>query len=168
MPVMNRHPSALRLGDALALSGFVVVCLAVAGAGGAVTAANVSTWYPTLVKPSFNPPNAVFGPVWTALYLLMAVAAWRVWRRRCNVATGRALSLWALQLALNLAWSFIFFGAHRIGYALIDITLLLIAILATAIAFWRIDRIASLLFVPYFAWVTFATVLNAALWRLNG
>jgi translocator protein len=153
--------------EAAALLGFVVLCLAVAAAGGAVTATSVGTWYAGLAKPAFNPPNWVFGPVWTALYLMMAFAGWRVWRRRRARDVRLALGAWALQLALNLGWSFVFFGARLIGAALAEIALLLAAILATAVLFWRIDRVAGALFVPYAAWVAFATALNAALWRLN-
>ncbi|MGB3938036.1 MAG: TspO/MBR family protein [Burkholderiales bacterium] len=152
--------------DLAALAGFVLLCLAVGAAGGLATATSVDTWYPTLAKPAFNPPNWVFGPVWTTLYLLMALAAWRVWR---SGAAGARLALgaWALQLALNLCWSLVFFGLQQIGAALAEILVLLAAILLTAFLSWRIDRLAGALYVPYLAWVAFATVLNAALWRLN-
>lgn len=156
-----------RFRDTLALLGFVALCLAVAAIGGAVTSTSVGTWYAGLAKPAFNPPNWLFGPVWTALYLMMAFAAWWVWRARGEEDAQAALGAWALQLALNLGWSFLFFGARRIGAALIEIPLLLAAILATLALFWRIDRTAGWLLVPYAAWVGFATVLNAALWRLN-
>ena len=152
--------------DAVVLLGFVALCLAVAAAGGAVTASSVGTWYAGLAKPSFNPPNWVFGPVWTALYLMMAFAGWRVWRRRGGDAR-LALGAWALQLALNLCWSLLFFGARLIGAALVEIAVLFAAIVATALLFWRIDRVAGALLVPYAAWVAFAALLNAALWRLN-
>lgn len=153
--------------DLLALLGFIGLCLAVAAIGGAVTATSVGTWYAGLAKPSFNPPGWVFGPVWTALYLMMAFAAWRVWRARGFAGARAALGAWALQLALNLGWSLLFFGARMIGAALAEIVLLLAAILATAFLFWRIDRLAGALLAPYAAWVAFATLLNAALWRLN-
>lgn len=152
--------------NAAALAGFILLCLLVAAVGGAVTASSVGTWYQGLAKPSFNPPDWVFGPVWTTLYVLMAIAAWRVWR--LELARRRpALALWALQLALNLCWSFVFFGARAIGPALAEIVVLLAAILATLVLFWRLDRLAGALLVPYAAWVAFAAVLNAALWRLN-
>jgi benzodiazapine receptor len=153
--------------DILGLIGFLALCLVVSAIGGAVTATSVGTWYPTLQKPPFNPPDWVFAPVWTTLYVLMAIAGWRVWRcvgRRLNVT---ALKLFALQLALNLAWSFVFFGAQQIGLALVEICFLLFSIIATAILFWRIDRIAGTLFLPYIFWVAFATALNASLWLLN-
>jgi tryptophan-rich sensory protein len=153
--------------NVVALAGFVALCFVVAAAGGAVTATSVGTWYAGLAKPAFNPPDWVFGPVWTALYLMIAVAGWRVWRRRSESGAWLALGAWGVQLSLNLSWSMLFFGARMIGAALADIAVLLAAILITAALFWRIDRIAGALLIPYAAWVGFATVLNAALWRLN-
>ena len=147
------------------LVGFLALTLGVGILGGLVTAPSVVSWYPTLVKPSFNPPNWVFAPVWTTLYILMAIAGWRVWR-----VTGfesRALLFWVLQLALNFAWSFIFFGMHEVGWALIEIAALWFLVLFTMIAFLRIDRPAGLLFLPYLAWVSFAALLNAFVWHLN-
>ncbi len=157
----------LRLRDSTALLGFVALCLAVAAAGSAVTATSLGTWYAGLAKPAFNPPNWVFAPVWSALYLMMAFAGWRVWCRRDAPGARLALRAWALQLALNLGWSFVFFGERLIGAALAEIALLLAAVLATAVLFWRIDRVAGALLAPYAAWVAFAVVLNAAVWRLN-
>ena len=152
--------------DLGALAGFVLLCLAVGAAGGLATSTSVNTWYPTLAKPAFNPPNWVFAPVWTTLYVLMALAAWRVWR---SGAAGARLALgaWALQLALNLCWSLVFFGLQAIGAALAEIAVLLAAILLAAFLSWRIDRLAGALYAPYLAWVAFAAVLNAALWQLN-
>ena len=150
--------------------GFVVIlaiCLVVSAIGGAATASSVGSWYPTLAKPPFNPPNWIFAPVWTTLYFMMAIAAWRVWRRDGMREARAALVLFALQLALNLTWSIVFFGLRAIGAALVEIIVLLLAILATTVVFWQRDRVAGMLFVPYAAWVAFATVLNAALWRLN-
>lgn len=121
-------------------------------------------WYAALTKPSFNPPNSVFAPVWSALYLLMAIAAWRAWRKSgIDAATG----LWVAQLVLNAAWSWLFFGRHLLGVALVDIVALLALILATTVAFFRRDRAAGRMMVPYIAWVSFPSVLNAALWQLN-
>lgn len=156
---------AIRQG--LALLAFVALCLAIGAIGGAVTSTSVDTWYQQLRKPSFNPPDWVFGPVWTALYVAMAVAAWRVWRRDGLRGAPLAMGLFAFQLALNLAWSVLFFGARQIGFALVDIVLLLAAIVAMALAFRRADGVAALLILPYAAWVGFATLLNAALWHLN-
>ena len=153
--------------DLLGLLAFVVICLAVSGIGGAITATSVGTWYQELQKPPFNPPDWVFAPVWTTLYLMMAVAGWRVWRVR-PAGPGRvALAVFALQLALNLAWSFLFFGLRRIDLALVEILLLLLTIVATTVLFWRIDRVAGALFVPYGIWVVYAAALNGSLWLLN-
>ena len=149
------------------LIGFILLGLAVGAAGGAITSTSVDTWYAALEKPSFNPPNWVFAPVWTTLYVLMAIAAWRVWRLRDTPPARPALGLWAVQLALNLCWSFVFFGARMVGGALAEIGVLFVAILATGALFWRVDRMAGALMVPYAAWVAFAMVLNAAIWRLN-
>lgn len=147
----------------------LIVCLlaafAAAGFGGRFAPGD---WYRGLEKPSFNPPGAVFGPVWTVLYLIMAVAAWLVWRGRERAKVRWALCAWGGQLILNGLWSWLFFGRHEIGLALAEIVLLWIAILVTTILFWRVSRTAAVLLLPYLAWVSFATVLNAAFWRLNG
>lgn len=148
------------------LAVFVGINVAVSALGGWATSASVNTWYPTLVKPAFNPPDWIFAPVWSALYLMIAVAGWRVWRRGGGEAR-LALTVYAVQLALNLSWSFVFFGARLIGPALVVIAALLAAIVVNAALFWRLDRVAGALLVPYAAWVSFAAVLNAALWRLN-
>jgi tryptophan-rich sensory protein len=151
--------------ELLALFGFLATCYAVAGAGGLLTGEGVTSWYPTITKPTWNPPNTVFGPVWSTLFTAMAVAAWLVWRR-----TGLeplAMGLFAAQLALNLAWSGLFFAARRPDLALIDIVLLLVAIALTALVFRRHSSLAAWLLAPYLAWVAFASSLNAAIWWLN-
>jgi len=153
--------------DIAGLLAFLVICLGISAAGGAATASSVGTWYQTLQKPFFNPPNWLFAPVWTALYIMMAIAGWRVWRAHGLRGARAAMALFAVQLALNLAWSFLFFGYRMIGAALIEIILLLMAILVTTVLFWKRDRPAGMLFVPYAGWVAFATILNFALWRLN-
>ena len=124
-------------------------------------------WYASLKKPSWNPPGWIFGPVWTALYTMMAVAAWLIWRRGCWAAQRRPLTLFLVQLALNAAWTPLFFGWHRPRLAFADIVLLWLAILATLVAFRPVSRAAAWLLAPYLAWVSFATVLNLTLWRLN-
>ena len=121
-------------------------------------------WYAGLAKPPFNPPNWIFAPVWTLLYIMVAVAGWRTWQRGPRSA---AMALWFVQLAFNFVWSPVFFGAHRIGGALAVIVALLAAIIAFIVMAWPRDRIAALLFTPYAAWVAFATLLNGALWYLN-
>jgi len=153
--------------DLFGLFVFVTLCLLVSAAGGAVTALSVDTWYQALAKPSFNPPDWVFAPVWTILYCLMGVSGWRVWRHRASQATRGALALFALQLFFNFAWSVLFFGLQRIELALIDIVILFVAIVANMILFWRIERLATLLLAPYAAWVAFATILNVSIWLLN-
>jgi tryptophan-rich sensory protein len=121
-------------------------------------------WYASLQKPGFNPPNWVFPPAWTVLYVLMAIAAWRVWKRD---GSSSAIVLWVVQLLFNAAWMWLFFGLHRPDLALADIVMLLILIVALTFVFWRRDRLAGVLLVPYVAWVAFAAVLNYALWQLN-
>jgi tryptophan-rich sensory protein len=159
-------PNALQQGIGLAV--FVLVCFGAAGLGGIVTTPNIPTWYAGLVKPAWTPPGWVFGPVWFVLYLSMAVAAWLVWRQGGLQAARVPLGLFAVQLALNAAWSWLFFGLRDPGLALIDVILLWSAICATTITFWHRSWIAGVLFVPYLAWVSFAAVLNFAIWRLNG
>ncbi|MDH4323405.1 MAG: tryptophan-rich sensory protein [Betaproteobacteria bacterium] len=148
------------------LAVFVGLNVAVSALGGWITSTSVGTWYAALAKPAFNPPDWIFAPVWSALYLMLAIAGWRAWRRGGGAAR-RALTVYAVQLVLNLSWSFVFFGARLIGPALIVIAALLAAIVVNAALFWRLDRLAGALLVPYAAWVSFAAVLNAALWRLN-
>ena len=121
-------------------------------------------WYAGLAKPPFNPPNWVFAPVWTVLYVLIAVAGWRTFERD---RSGWAMKLWWAQLVLNFLWSPVFFGAHRIGLALLVILLLLAAILAFLVMSWRQSRVAAWLFAPYAAWVAFAAALNGSIWLLN-
>ena len=153
--------------DLIGLAVFVLICLAISAAGGVITATSVSNWYVTLNKPSFNPPDWVFGPVWTVLYICIAVAGWRVWRNLGGALRQPAMAAYAIQLALNLSWSFFFFGLQMIGLALIDIGALLLVVVVNGFMFWRIDRLAGALFAPYALWVAFAMVLNASIWRLN-
>jgi tryptophan-rich sensory protein len=146
----------------------LAVPLLVGGISGVATAQGVRDWYPTLVKPSFNPPAWVFGPVWTVLYLMMGLAAYLVWKRGWGDGMVRtALALFALQLVLNGLWSVLFFGLRSPGAALADILLLWVAIVATLVSFWRLTPTAGLLLLPYLAWVTFAAALNGAIWWLN-
>ncbi len=157
----------MALRDYAGLAAFLLVVALVSAAGGWATSSSVGTWYAGLVKPTFNPPRWVFGPVWSMLYALIAVAGWRLWRRG-GPASRLALTAWCVQLLLNLVWSFLFFGGRMIGAALVEIVVLLVAIVVTILLAWRVDRPAAWLLVPYLAWVSFATLLNAALWRLNG
>lgn len=145
----------------------IVVCFAVAAIGSALTIPSIPTWYAALNKPTWNPPASVFGPVWSALYLLMAVAAWLVWRGRGFAAVVVPLTLFAFQLVLNCAWSGLFFSLHRPWLAFVDIVLLWCAILATMISFGRVSSLASILLAPYLIWVSFAAVLNFAVAKMN-
>ena len=146
---------------------WIVGCLAVGGIGGRWTAPEIPGWYRSLAKPSFNPPSWIFGPVWTTLYVLIAVAAWRVAASPESPLRSLGLTLFVFQLALNLAWSWIFFHKHAIGTAAVEVAVLWSAIGATTLVFSRVSASAAWLMVPYWAWVTFASILNAAIWRLN-
>jgi tryptophan-rich sensory protein len=156
-----------RARDTLGFAAILAFCLAASAVGSAAAASSVGTWYLALTKPWFNPPNWIFAPVWTALYFMMAIAAWRIWRRDGLAGARAAMTLFALQLVLNMVWSIVFFGLRSVGAALVEILVLLLAILATTVVFWRRDRMAGILFIPYAGWAAFATVLNAALWQLN-
>jgi translocator protein len=151
----------------VALVGFLAATYLVAIVSTVFTAPAIATWYATLAKPGFNPPNQLFGPVWTLLYTLMAIAAWRVWKRPACALRTRAIGLFRLQLVLNFAWSIIFFHQHQLGLAFGEILLLWLAILLTMLFFFRLARPAGWMMVPYLAWVSFASVLNFAIWRLN-
>lgn len=152
------------------IAGLVVAVLGteVIGAlSGVAAGGDFVRFYDELRKPPGTPPPGAFGPAWTVLYLLMGVAAWLVWREGLSRQTIVALGLFAAQLALNFAWSLIFFGQHRIGAALVEIVVLWLAILATVVAFWLVRPAAGILLLPYLAWVSFASYLNAGIWRLN-
>jgi benzodiazapine receptor len=144
---------------------FILVTLLVGASASIFTEPSIPTWYAALRHPAIAPPNGVFAPVWTTLYVLMAVAAWRVWR----ITSTRSIEMiaYGVQLALNFAWSAIFFAAHKIELALIEIIALDVAILVTMILFVRRDRIAGLLMLPYLGWALFATALNQGFWILN-
>ncbi len=160
---MNR---AGGLGAALGLAVLLAVSLGALALGGALTRPAIPEWYASLAKPDWTPPDRVFTPVWTALFVMMAVAAWLVWRR-AGAAARRPLALFAVQLGLNVLWSALFFAARSPGLALLDIGALLIAIAATIAAFRRVSRAAAWLLVPYLLWVGYAAALNLAIWRLN-
>jgi tryptophan-rich sensory protein len=148
----------------LALTGSLLLCFAAAAFGGMFMPGE---WFASLKKPSWNPPSWVFGPVWTALYSMMAVAAWLVWKRGgCAVQRG-PLTLFLVQLALNAAWTPLFFGLQWPGAAFAEIVLLWMAISVTLVAFGRVSYVAAWLLVPYLVWVSFAAALNFTLWRLN-
>ena len=147
------------------ITSLVVFLVIVLGGGIAIGGlSSPDDWYAQLAKPSFNPPGWIFGPVWTALYIMIAIAGWHLWHENRN---GWAMRLWWIQLILNFAWSPIFFSAHQIGGALVVISVLLIVIIAIIAITFRQHRLVTWLFVPYAAWVAFASVLNAALFVMN-
>ena len=147
----------------------VVTCVAIGYLSGTVTQESIMTWYPTLIKPSFNPPNGIFGPVWSMLYIMMGVAAGLVWDRieYEKETVKNALIIFAIQLTLNALWSYLFFGLHNPMVAGIEIILLWLMIFETYTQFVKINKIAGYLLLPYLAWVSFATVLNGSIWWLN-
>ena len=149
------------------LIGWLALCFAVGVAGSIFAGRAIPTWYAALVKPPLNPPNHVFGPVWSVLYTLMAISAWIVWKTRPSSCRRRGLRLFLVQLALNFLWTWIFFGAHQMLTAFADLVALWAAILLTLLTFKKMSTTAAWLLVPYLAWVTFAGYLNFAIWRLN-
>jgi benzodiazapine receptor len=149
----------------LILLTFVMTTLGVGLLGASVTELNGTDWYTSIAKPSFTPPNWLFGSVWIVLYVLTGISAWRVWRLRG--LRCRFIAYWGLQLAFNFAWPLIFFDLHSIVGAFIEIAILLLLILRTIVAFSAVDRIAGFLLVPYFCWTAFAAILNAMIWGLN-
>jgi benzodiazapine receptor len=161
---MNRPASRPRSLVALVVS---LACTFAAAGLGAMASVQAASFYGQLQSPSWAPPSWVFGPVWSTLYLLMAIAAWLVWRQGPSPGVRRALVLFGVQLVLNALWSWLFFG-WRLGVpSVIDIVLLWVAIVATLLAFWRIRRLAGALLMPYLLWVSFAMALNVTIVRLN-
>lgn len=151
----------------LTLVGLLALCYAAEAFAALMTRTSVEIWYPLLAKPWFTLPNRVFAPVWTALYTMMAIAAWLVWRRADPDEARPALGLFFAQLVVNVLWPTLFFGLQAVAEAIIDIALLLALVFATTVAFWRIDRVAGALLVPYLLWVAYAAALNVAIWRMN-
>lgn len=151
----------------LALAGFLVLTLAVGQIGSLPTGAALESWYPGLVKPGFTPPDLAFPIVWTLIYIMMAVAAWLVWCRGGWRRSRGVLGLWGLQLALNLLWTFLFFGMRSPGLALLEAIVLLLVLVATLVAFDRHSRAAAWLLVPYLLWTGYAIALTFEIWRLN-
>ncbi|MED5620280.1 TspO/MBR family protein [Ideonella sp. BN130291] len=158
------HSAPSRLHQALGLLAWLAVAFAT-GAVGAVASIEAASFYAQLNRPAWAPPASVFGPVWSTLFTLMGVAAWLVWRQ--TGVTHRALGLFLAQLAANALWSWLFFAWHQGALAFADVLLLLVLIAATLLSFWRIHRLAALLLLPYFLWVSFASALTWAVWRGN-
>lgn len=160
---MTLHPVSKQI---LGLLGWLCICFA-AAALGAVASVQAGAFYQSLARPHWAPPGWLFGPVWTVLYILMAISAWLVWRERGFRKAGGALTLFLFQLSVNALWTWLFFVWHRGGLALAEILLLWLLILATARMFWRHSRVAGALLLPYWAWVSFASALTWAVWRGN-
>lgn len=155
-----------RLGKIAGLVVSLLIVFGIATLGGFLTNLSVGSWYPTLNKPSWTPSGATIGTVWTVLYTVMGIAAWIVWQSGSG-GRARPLALYGLQLLLNAGWSALFFGLRSPGLALLEIGILWSAILATAVAFWKVSKLAGALMSPYLMWVAFAGVLNALIWKMN-
>lgn len=151
----------------IALPLSVGLCLCVGGLGAIATTPEIQGWYRTLQRPAITPPDWVFGPVWTTLYILMGIAAWLVWQRKGARNAIVPLAVFGGQLGLNLIWSILFFKMHQIGWAAVEIVFLWLAIGATCVLFFRQSRWAGSLLLPYLGWVSFAAVLNFEFWRYN-
>ncbi len=158
----------MRVKDVIYLGFSIFICLGAGMIGSIFTSSSIDTWYATLEKPTFNPPSWLFAPVWTALYFLMGISLFLILRQ--DLIKGKiklAISIFGLQLILNALWSFLFFGLQNPFLAFMEIIILWIAILITILTFYKIKKVASILLVPYILWVTFATILNYYIWRLN-
>ncbi|WP_224749460.1 TspO/MBR family protein [Polycladospora coralii] len=151
----------------LSLVVFIVLCFTVSILGALFTETGAGSWYDQLVKPSFNPPNAVFGPVWTVLYLFIALSGWLIYLKEPSQLRTKTMVIFIVQLLLNFAWSLIFFGFQQIGVAFFDIVVLWLVILLYIQTARQLSKVAAWLFVPYALWVSFATLLNGAIWLLN-
>ena len=146
----------------------LLITLAVGGFSGYATASNIDIWYAKINKPSFNPPNWIFGPVWTVLYILLGIALYLIWKLPASANRTAALAFFGIQLLLNFAWSFIFFNFHFVGWAFVEIVVMWFFILLTILQFSPLSKTAIWLMLPYLLWVSFAAVLNFAIWKLNG
>jgi translocator protein len=151
----------------LKLSICIALPLVTGGIAGFVTTQNIPTWYAELTKPSFNPPNYLFGPVWSTLYVLMGISWFLIFQSKESKERTFALRIFYLQWILNFCWSFLFFHFHALGLALIEIGLMWYSILLMIIGFSKVHKVAAYLQIPYIAWVSFASVLNASIWYLN-
>jgi len=154
----------VEISSIVALAGFIAGCFLAAMTGAFF---RPGEWYERLKKPSWRPPNRLFAPVWTILYLMIAVSGWLVWRQAGFVGAALPLAVYGLQLVLNAAWTPLFFGLHRPDLGFVDIVLVWLSIVAAIVLFVPISVAAAVLLVPYLVWVTFATALNFAVWRLN-
>lgn len=151
----------------IALVVFLGLCAAVAAIGSVMSSSAMDGWYSDLEQPDWNPPDWVFGPVWSVLYILIGISGWLVWRARGWDGARVPLIVWGVQLLLNLFWTVVFFGLEEVGLGAIEIVFLWISIVATIVVFWPIGRLAALLLVPYLIWVSYAAMLNFSIWQLN-
>ncbi|MBC7721156.1 MAG: tryptophan-rich sensory protein [Pedobacter sp.] len=145
----------------------LIFTVGLGGASGFFTVSEIAKWYVTLNKPSFNPPNYLFGPVWTVLYILIGISLYLIWKQPPNPQRKKAIIVFLIQFAINISWSFIFFNQHQILLALVDIVAMWLFIIFTIIIFSKISKAAAWLLVPYLFWVSFAVILNSAIWILN-
>jgi tryptophan-rich sensory protein len=159
---MNKRP--LKIGM---LALFILLCLAVGMAGGLLMGDGVNTWYKTLKRPPLTPPDHVFGPVWTTLYVLMGISIWQIYKISKKAKKQKAYILFGVQLFLNLIWSYLFFGLRNPQIALLDILLLLIVLVLTIQEFYHHEKLAAYLLIPYLLWVSYATYLNSVFVVLN-
>ena len=157
----------MKKSELLSLAICIAIPLIIGSISGIATSGNITTWYAGLNKPSFNPPNWIFGPVWTVLYLLMGISLFLIWRSPAGDARNYALTIFCIQIILNFAWSFIFFHFKQTGWAFVEIILIWLSVLAMIFIFYRISKPSALLQIPYFLWVSFAVVLNGSIWHLN-
>jgi len=146
---------------------FIILCFTAAALGSIFTNSSLKSWYPSIKKPSWNPPNKIFAPVWTGLYMMMAVAGWMVWVRLPQKGFSAPMALFFVQLVLNTVWSVLFFGLRSPGWAFVELVLLWIGITLTMVSFWAVYWVAGVLFFPYLLWVSFAAILNFKIWQLN-
>jgi len=150
------------------LIAWVIICLAAGFIGSIFTMPSIPTWYTGLNKPPFNPPNWIFGPVWTTLFILMGISAWLIWEKGIsNKEVRSAIMIFSVQLVLNMLWSLLFFGLKLPLFAFAELVVLWLLILATILSFYRISRPAAWLLIPYILWVSFASVLNLSIWLIN-
>ncbi len=163
----KRRTGKLLPKNSFALLASVIIAQAAGSIGAIFTVSSIGSWYSTLIKPEWNPPSWVFGPVWTTLYILMGIAAFIIWKKRELIGARKALRFYFAQLLLNTLWSILFFGAQNPGIAFAEIMVLFIAIVYTTYLFWKINRSAAILMIPYILWVGFASVLNFTIWQLN-
>ena len=167
LPKFKLHKLNRKMNTYLKLFLCITIPLLIGAVSGIATAGSINTWYVTLHKPFFNPPNYLFGPVWTTLYILMGISFYMILQSPKNKLTQRAIYLFCIQIFLNFCWSFIFFKFQYIGLALIEIVIMWCSIVAMIMCFIKINKTAGYLQIPYLLWVSFASILNASLWWLN-